>query len=312
MDTRLLRSFINVADLGSISAAAERLHIAQPALSRHILTLERELRVQLFVRHGRGVNLTEHGEKLLPRALEILRQIEAAREEAHRHETVLSGTITIGFPPTVGHVLASSLADRFLKQYPSVNLHIVEAYSGYVLSWLQQGTLDIAILYEGGTHHTISTSPLLVEQLMAIGRPEHFKDREQLSFKSLRDHALILPGPVHGLRMLLETLASSAGIDLNPIVETDSLRLQIDLVRRGHGITILPLVPVYKEVEAGELIAVSLAEPQAFRQLNLALPADRPLSIAALKMQEMIRSEVRTLVASGRWMSFLVDDDVDS
>lgn len=308
MDLRHLRSFIHVAETGSISAAAERLHIAQPALSRHIILLEQELETQLFTRHGRGVTLTEKGSALLPRALTILNEIEVARDEARSDNAELTGSVTVGFPPTVGHVLAGSLVDRFQSDYPRVKLRIVEGYSGYVLNWLQQGLLDVAILYDSRGQHSLKTRPLLVERLMVIGLPGSLDVVGEIAFRSLENKPLILPGPDHGLRLLLDQLAQSAGFELLPAVETDSLRLQIDLAKSGRGLTILPLVSVFREVERGELVAASLKEPEVSRQLILALPSDRRLTAATLKMEEMIRGEVRRLVEEGRWAGTLVRD----
>jgi len=120
MDLKQLNTFVQVAELGSLSKAADRLHIAQPALSRQVRMLEEELKVRLFSRHGRGMVLTESGNLLLSRATAILRQIEEIRADLTEQAGAIRGKVVLGTPPTVGDVLAARLAERFMTQYPEV------------------------------------------------------------------------------------------------------------------------------------------------------------------------------------------------
>src|SRR3954469_10734762 len=125
MDLRQLTTFVQVADLGSLSKAAERLRIAQPALSRQIRLLEEELKVTLFTRHGRGMVLTPAGELLRGRASGILRQVEEARADLMEEAGAVRGRVVFGMPPTVGDVLATRLIERFLALHPEVRLRVV-------------------------------------------------------------------------------------------------------------------------------------------------------------------------------------------
>ena len=133
MELRQLRTFVHVAELGSFSAAAERLHIAQPALSRQIQILEQELGVNLFRRHGRGAVLTEQGQLFLPRATLVLRELERAREELRSDDTDLAGQVSFGMPPTVADVLSTPLIEHFSASHPQVKLRVASGYSGHVL-----------------------------------------------------------------------------------------------------------------------------------------------------------------------------------
>ena len=117
MDIRQLRTFVHVAELGSFSKAADRLHIAQPALSRQIRLLESELKAALFIRHGRGVRLTDAGTLFLDRASGILRQIEQARADVAAEAGDVSGEVSIGVPPSVGIVLTGHLSPISAKPF---------------------------------------------------------------------------------------------------------------------------------------------------------------------------------------------------
>ena len=116
MDFRQLRNFIQVVELSSITAAAERLNIAQPALSRQVKALEEELSVSLLRRHGRGVMPTEEGIRLARRAKAILEEMEDLAGDISGHSAPLSGTVTLGLPPTVSEILATHLIERTMQE----------------------------------------------------------------------------------------------------------------------------------------------------------------------------------------------------
>lgn len=309
MDLRQLRSFVHVAEIGSISAAAERLNTAQSALSRQIRSLENDLGATLFTRHGRGVVLTDRGRALLSRSTTILHEVDRVREEMHEHSDLCGGQVVVGVPPTVADVLSGPLADQFLAKYPRVKLRISSSYSGYILDWLQRGIVDVGIIYENRDERSIRAHPLLLEKLLAVGRPDSGLQRDRgVPFSGFRTERMILPSRQHGLRILLDTLAANCGFDLAPVVETDSLHAQIDLVRRGHGITVLPLVSVFDEVKAGRLVAAPIVEPEVSRRLMLALPAERPISLAASRLEALISSVVQKLVRSRQWDGIFLDE----
>jgi DNA-binding transcriptional LysR family regulator len=236
----------------------------------------------------------------------ILDELDRARSEARGRVALLSGDIAIGLPPTVADVLASALAVRIIKQYPQVKLRILSSYSGYILDALQRGGVDIAILYHGPAERTVKARPLLTERLMAIGPAGRLAAGEAgIAFETLTRQPLILPSRRHGLRLLLDAAAARMGQELVPIVETDSLGVQIDLVRRGLGFTVLPLVAAFADVQAGRLSAAPIVDPPLERRLTVALPSDRPVSPGAAQLEHLVREEVARLVEGGGWSAQL-------
>src|SRR6201746_701710 len=147
MDLKQLRTFRAVAELGSLSKAADRLRAAQPSHSRHIKLLEHELRVELFVRNGRGMLLTSAGRMLLDRTTGLVRQIEQVRDDLQSASGKPSGRVILGLVPTVSAVLSGRLARRVLTEFPDVSLRIVESYGGHLVEWLHRGEMDLAIVY---------------------------------------------------------------------------------------------------------------------------------------------------------------------
>ncbi|WP_431283615.1 LysR family transcriptional regulator [Humitalea sp. 24SJ18S-53] len=310
MDLRQLNTFLQVADLGSLSKAADRLRIAQPALSRQIRMLEDELKIPLFTRHGRGMVPTPAGELLRTRVSNILRQLEETRADLAEEAGAVRGRVVFGMPPTVGGIMATRLIERFLTTYPDVTLRVVQAFSGYLLEWLHSGELDLAVVYGGASAVSVRFAPLLVENLAFVtaagdARPAH----HAVSFADVARERLVLPGPQHGLRQLIEAEARRRGLSLNIVVEADDLQVLKDLALKRLCATVLPQAAVHAEVLAGRLAVAPIIDPHLSRKLVVAEPLGRQASNAVRAFAAMLRQEVEDMVRSGVWDGQLLASD---
>ena len=302
MEFAQLRTLIHVAELGSLSKAADRLGIAQPALSRQVRLLEEELGVRLFARHGRGMILTEKGREILDRAIRVMAELEEIRAAASDIDAPLRGRISIGFPPTVADIISVPLVAAFRTAHPQAELHLVGAYTGYLLDGLHRGEIDAAVLYDPHAARSLRSQPLLLEKLFLIGPSgSDFSADHGMAFRDLDGKRLLLPSTRHGLRTIVEKCATEAGIALDIAVETDSYATLKDLVRHGHGWTILPLAPIHEDIAAGRLAAVPLTDPAPVRRLVLAYPSDRSVSRLARFAGETIAAIVGDLVERKIW-----------
>jgi len=309
MEISQLRTILHVAELGSLSKAADRLNIAQPALSRQVRLLEEELGVTLFTRHGRGMVVTDQGRAVLKHAARAMAEIEEIRTSASDSDAALTGQIAIGMPPTVSDILSVPLVDAFGKAHPQVVLRLVSAYTGYLLDWLHRGEIDVAILYDPRTARSLRSRPILLENLFLIGPPDAgFSTVRAVPFKELRGKRLLLPSPRHGLRTIVERCAIEAGIPLDVVVEADSYATLKDLVRHGHGWTILPLAPIHDDIARGVLTGAPLIDPVPVRRLVLSYAADRPVSRLARFAGDAIVNIVDSYVEQGRWVGQLLSD----
>lgn len=309
MDIKQLRTFLQVAELGSLTKAADRLHIAQPALGRQIKQLEEELSTALFTRHGRGMAPTPAGQILSERAKTILRLVEETRAELTSSKTTVTGTVSLGVPPTAGEVIAGPLVERFAKQYPDVTIRIVPAFSGYLLDFLQWGEVDLAVMYKTHGLHPLKPEPLIEEPLFLIGPAGSDLSMESpVPFATLAGLPLVLPGPRHGLRALVEEKARDAEIALKVSVEADSLQTLKDLVLRGLGYTVLPLASVRTESNAGALRVAPVEAPALKRELVLARSLVKPASNAVRLFADSLKAQMADLVRSGIWAGKLVSD----
>lgn len=302
MDITQLKTLIHVAELGSLSKAADRLNIAQPALSRQIRLLETELGVALFDRHGRGMVITDAGVEVLDHASRIMGELEAIRSAIAGKRGELSGTLGIGMTPTISQIVTVPLVRRLREAGPMLSLRFSSAFSGYLIDWIQRGALDIAFTYNPPPSRSLRIKPVMVESCILVGPGNAGLALEKpVPFTALAGMHLVLPGPPHGLRTIADDCAREAGIALTTTVEVDSFGAMVDLVRNGFGHTILPLAATYDLIREGVLSGAPLIDPVPERKVVLVHSADRPVSRAARFAGECFRSITGELIAQGMW-----------
>lgn len=272
MDLKQLDYFVHVAELKSFSKAAVVLDIAQSALSRQVRALEIELRETLLLRTGRGVALTEAGQRLFEHAAAILQLVAQARAEmaATRDEPV--GRITIGLPPTISRQLTLPLIDAFQRRLPQARLAIVEGLSTHVAEWISSGRVDLGLLYHPDAQPGLDFTPLLEERLCLVdrlgagagvgaGAGGEPGARGPLPLRDLAGYRLVLPERAHVIRRLLDTQAMLAGLVLDIAWEVSSVAAIIDLVCAGHGQAVLTASAVAASGRADALVVRPIVEP---------------------------------------------------
>ena len=309
MDVPQLRTILHVAELGSLSKAADRLRIAQPALSRPVRLLEEELGIRLFDRHGRGMVVTEAGKEVLRHAQRIMQELDEIRATVADEDAPLRGHVSIGMPPTVSDILSVPLVSAFQARHPEAKLRIVSAYTGYLLDWLHRGELDVAIMYETRPVRSLRMEPLLEEVLFLIGPPDaDLRPDRPVSFAKVATLKLFLPSLGHGLRTILEQSAQIAACRLEVPVEADSYSTLKNLVESGHGYTILPLAPIHRDVLAGRLVYAPIEAPTPSRRLMLTFPTDRATPRLARFAGQVMTATASDLVRSGVWSGRLLSE----
>jgi LysR family transcriptional regulator, nitrogen assimilation regulatory protein len=302
MDFRQLKTFSCVAELGSLSKAADRLRIAQPALSRQIKLLEHELRAELFTRNGRGMVLTEAGKLLLARTAGIVRQLDQIRDDIQSQAGSPSGRVVLGLVPTVSYVLSARLARRTVERYPGISLCIVESYSGHLTEWLHRGEMDLAVIYGRSADLHLSMQPLGRDSVVAVGPPgSGLKRKKHVEMDWLLRQKLVLPSHSHGLRALIEHAAAKRKTRLDVQIEADSFRVLTSIVEAGLGFTLLPPSSLREQVADGRLETAVIAKQGPIRELLVAAPIDHPGSTATAAITALVRSETKACRDEGLW-----------
>jgi LysR family nitrogen assimilation transcriptional regulator len=306
MDLKQLRTFIRVAEVGSLSQASDRLRVAQPALSRQIKLLENEIGVPLFARHGRGMKLTEAGRKLLEHVGAPLRQLEKSFDEVRSSAKRIEGQVSLGMTPTISFILAGRLAKRVAKELPGVALRIVEGYGGYLVEWLQRNEIDATVLYGPASDLHLRVTELLLERLVLVGpRDCQLHIDEPVMFRSLANLQLVLPSKPHGLRAVVDNAAHKSKTTLNIRFEADSFLVLKDLVQEGLGYTILPTSAFKKHQLGTDFRIAPLIRPKVIRHMVMATRTDNVPNRATIAVEKLLLDEIRSLVKSKEWDAYL-------
>lgn len=302
MDLRQLRYFVAIIRCGSITRASLQLNIAQPALSLHIRNMEADLGVALLFRTPHGVQPTEAGAILLRNAQLILSQFEQAQAEIRGSTAEPAGEVRMGLPSSISQILGVPLILAARERFPRIRLRVAEAMSGYVLDWLRLGRVDLGLLYTEVEDRNLRSISLLSEELLFFGSSLTALDGPA-TFAALAGHRLlVLPGPGHGLRDLLDDTAAGQGLRLTPDIEIDAYAAIKVIVEQGLGVSVLPAHAIGREVDEGRMQARRF-DPPLMRTVHLAMPTDRPLSTAARAIEGLCRTTLAELVRSGAWRS---------
>ena len=316
MDGHQLRCFLAIAELGSVTRAAGRLEIAQPTLSQVLLRLEDELGVRLFERTARGVLLTDPGRVFQEHARVILRDMDRARAEVQRPDAAAPAAVSIALTSSVSSLIGTRLLIAAGASMPNVSVRLDEAFSGHVRDWLEEGRIELGVLYHADVLRHLSVRRLAVEECCLVGPPGRFAagDRhglapEPVSLTAPLPGPLIMPTRGHGLRQLVEREARAQGAALDVAVELDSLNHIRALVAGGHGYTVLSHSAVQEDLVAGRLSAAPLGIPTIRRPIYLVRNPTRAITRASVRVEDLLVSLLRGMVEDGTWRAEWVAAD---
>jgi LysR family transcriptional regulator, nitrogen assimilation regulatory protein len=305
LDIRKLRYFIAIAEARSLSAAAQKLRIAQPSLSQHLVTMEQELGLKLVERSPRGSALTAEGKVLLRHAREICERLEHCIAEMRELSGEVRGTVRFGMPPSVSMVMSVPLAETVRLVLPDVRLRASEAMSGFIKNWIDDGTVEIGYLYDlQGVEH-LNATHVLDENLYFFSAPDAWPLKTDpgtpVAMRDLEDIELVLPGNSHGLRRIIEDAACKAGIALNVITELDAMTQIKELVARGSLYSIFAPAACHDFVEAGRLLKAPIIDPVISRPVYLVRNPAVVQTRACLEVEKITLNVAREMVQRGIW-----------
>ena len=242
MDTQALTAFLAVAESGSFSTAAERLFLTQPAVSKRIAQLEQQLGTRLFDRVGRRIRLTEAGEALLPRARQVLLDLEDMSRAISNLTGTVSGTLRIGTSHHIGLHRLPPVLRHFSREYPEVKLDIhfidsEEAWEAVLHGDLEMGVVTLPPQPDPRLH----SQAVWQDPLVFMAAPEHPLARlERVPLETLTGYSAILPSPVTFTRRIVESLFEEQALTLNISMSTNYLETIHMMVSIGLGWSVLP------------------------------------------------------------------------
>ncbi len=277
MDLRNLRYFLTVAERGGFTAAAEQLHIAQPAVSMAIRKLEQQLGLPLFDRQGKQVRLTDEGEVLLRHARSILQAVDDAEREMRELHTLERGEVRVGIPSMLGSYYFPPILMAFRHRYPGIRLEVIEAGTRKLQQMLHQGEIDMGVIVSDVPPEDLETHRFLQAQMMAILPADHPLAAEQtISYDAFFAEELVLFKEGYFHREVIDRISREAGVTPNIGFEANLIPLIKQIVSHGYGITTLLEMVV---ADDPSLVAIPFA-PEVWLDLSLAWRKGHRLSRA--------------------------------
>lgn len=290
MNLRRLKYFVKIVDIGSLTQAADVLHIAQPALSQQIATLEGEFRQQLLVRTKRGVTPTEAGQVLYRHAQIILRQFELAQSDVNHSGRSLSGQVSVGLAPgTAASALALPLLKAVRARHPSILLYLNENFGTTLSELVMNGRMDMAVLYAGKTPvHGLSFRSLLMEPLFLVVPRDTFSQFTDIDLTRVNELDLLLPRPYNYLRKYLDEAFASLQLTAHVVAEIESASTLSAAVAAGLGATILPESAARVMADSIQAHLCRIVSPSIELPLALCESDHLPLSEPAQAVKDII------------------------
>jgi DNA-binding transcriptional LysR family regulator len=244
MDLKHLRTFVAVAEQGTVSKAALHLRIAQSALSRQISDLEQELDLQLFDRVGRRLFLTGQGEQLLGNCRSVLGLASSLREQAHLLKSGDTGLLRIAASPVQIETVFSTFLHRYAERYPKVQVKLIEAVGADTLTMLERGEIHLGISLlqtiqaDERQFGTYQMPPL---ELFAAYRPSFPVERgSSIDIRRLLSHPLLLLDSGFVVRRTFDAVCRLAKLKPSILLESRAPHTLLALAEAGHGVAVIP------------------------------------------------------------------------
>ncbi|WP_061133336.1 LysR family transcriptional regulator [Caballeronia fortuita] len=294
MELKQIQYFIALFEEGTVTRAARRLHIAQPALSMQIAKLETELRQTLFQRGPHGMAPTEAARLMYRLYTPIMRDIDHARENLRRRDVIVTGRVSLGMVSSEAQsVLPESLA-RFDTLFPQVEVSVADGFSAQLIDAVESGRLDAAIINKPRGRLSLDVEPLLVEEMVLVTSAAHGPELpDSIDLVTQSDIELVLPTRRNGLRGALDAALMAADVVVKPKFEIDLLSTIVQFVEQSHVATILPRVVVQAKVDEGLLRARTIGSPPIVRHIIQVTHPKRPIGPAAQALIAIITEEIR-------------------
>ena len=287
MDTQNLRAFLLVAESGSFSKAAKRLHLTQPAVSKRIAQLEAQLNVSLFDRIGRRISTTEAGEALLPHARAVHLEMQAAQQSVRDLAGEVRGRLRLATSHHIGLHRLPPLLSFFSKAFPAVQLDIDFMDSEQAYELTLQGEVELAVVtLAPSSIVNIVTRPIWLDPLdFMVQEGTQLTRKKALGLKELSRHPAILPGLNTYTGQIVKSLFEQRSLPIQIAITTNYLETIRMMASVGLGWTVLP-----RSMRDPSLATLPIRDARIERTLGAIHHEGRSLSRAAQAFIEALES----------------------
>ena len=296
MDIRQIQYFICLYEEKSVTKAARRLNIVQPALSMQITRLEGEIGRELFTRTPRGMHATPAGDEMYSLFLPVVTSFKAAKSKITHQAESLSGHVRVGLMSSIGHGVLPGVLHKVTQDHPQITLSITEGLTDPLCEDVANGRLDLAFVNRPHQDCKLVQETVLREEIFVVSSAQ---SGQQLSTKQrlhdVAQHKLILPTRAHGLRLLIDDYAKKLGVTLVPAFELDSILTMALMVHDGPYLAFLPgsVIKNLKERASLRLRTHRLIAPSLQRQIIYAYHPQRVPTAAAQAFSQHLFAALR-------------------
>lgn len=281
-----LRAFVAVADLASFRAAAEALHLSQPALSRRVDKLEQALGFRLLERSTRKVELNAMGRAFLPRARHVLAELEGALLGMADLAERIHGLVTVACIPSAVDNFVARAARGFQQRFPRIRLRVLDQPAPQILMSVARAEADFGISYLGTQEPDLDFDPLVDEPFVLACRRDHpLAQRPSVEWAELAAHDCIALAPGSGNRLLIEQGLAGSGARPRWSCEALHVPAVLSLIEAGVGVGAVPQLALARDTA---LIGVPLVAPRIARSVGVVRRRGRPLSPAAQAFHDAV------------------------
>jgi len=295
---RQLQAFKTVAEFGSFTRAAERLKVAQPALSLNIRELEQELKVRLFDRTTRRVELTEAGREFLQSADKLLADLERAVRDAQDLSERKRGRVRVAAPPLLAAMIVPAAVAEYNAAFPGIDVGLIDARNDQILEKLRAGEADCAIGTFDEHEDGIRSETLTQDSLAVFFAPTSpLSNLKRVRWRDLHDQKLIMLTRDSNVRVLVDRALELAGHpNAKPLHEVSQMTTAVMLVEAGLGVAVLPTY-VWSFARDRNIASRTLIDPQVTRPISLIYSDNRSLSPAAEGFSRVLRTHTKNAIS---------------
>ncbi|MGB9813770.1 MAG: selenium metabolism-associated LysR family transcriptional regulator [Thermovenabulum sp.] len=279
MNVNLLKTFVTVTECGTLSKAAEKLFVTQPALSQQIKQLENYFSVQLIERTNKGINLTEAGKILYHYASKVVKLCEDLEKEMDTLRLSISGLLVVGATSAIGGYAVPCSIFIFKEKYPEANIKLRVGNKRQVEEELKNGLIDVAVIEGKRPKGEIITEEIATEELLVIApNNDCWSNKSSITLEEFLKEPLIMREQGSGTREIIKETFESLGIkisDLNVVMELSSIDSIKAAVEAGHGISIMPAIALKKELYNKTLVALKIEGVNIQQKIYVAYKEDK-------------------------------------
>lgn len=294
MQIESLKVFCDLTETESFTKAAQINHITQSAVSQQVSSLERQFKALLIERSKKKFRLTREGELLYKASKEIVQTYERLHSQLQELRNIISGTVRVATIYSIGLHDLPPYIKRYLKNYPTVNVHVEYRRANQVYEDVVGNVVDLGLVAYPTRDPRLEIMPLRKEPMVLICHPEHpLAKNKTVKLSALSGQKFVAFEADIPTRKALDKIFREHGVQVVPVMEFDNVETVKRAVEIDAGVSIVPRTCVKNEVEEGTLVAVEVSDAELARPLAALYKKNKVLSTAMKQLLAMLKEPIQ-------------------